>query len=435
MLFSFLMLIALSSGATQIPVHIIDGYTSHQSAFPGDSIELYVNAAVAQQNYRIKLRDLDGKEIASYACYVFPQQVISENAYEDGFGYRVTKKIRIPDVKSGVYLFENKIPIIIKARRPQIIVLYESNTVNAYCNSGGKSLYGFNSSDKVPAQKVSFLRPQPLPQHSEAFHRWLWNQKFQNVGYITDADLDDYNHIKDAKLLIIGGHSEYWTRDARRNFDRFVSEGKHAIILSGNTMWWQVRYNQTRDQLICYRSAKEDPVKNAKLKTIVWNDPTLVYPITSSIGVDFSYAGYGLKKDQGWDGYKILRKSPLLENTSLKENDILPCASDEVDGIPLNEFTNELELKNYSLPGFKKIEVIGYDRVSRGTREGVATWIVFRATASSGIVINTASTDWCSYRGIGYNEDIQIITTNMINKLLRNENVFTDPPEKNTMLN
>jgi hypothetical protein len=357
---------------------------------------------------------------------VFPQSPATEKPFENGYGYRVTKKIKVPELRSGIYLWENQVPLIVKSRNAKITVVYPSNTNNAYCNAGGKSLYGFNSSENTGAQKVSFLRPMFLPRHAEAFFRWIDQQPIENIGYISDLDLEDYHTIKKSSLLVIAGHSEYWTLQARKNFDRFVNEGKNAMILSGNTMWWQVRYNKTKDQLICYRNVKDDPIKSAKLKTITWCEPSLGYPIYSSTGTDFQNAGYGLKKDNGWDGYKITTNSPLLAGTSLKQNDVLSLPSDEVDGAPLLAMEDGAPVIDRQKLAFAKVELVGYDLVSRGGKSGVATWIVFKASSSSGIVINTASTDWCSSRGIGGNPDIQIITLNMIKKLLNGDAVFSD---------
>lgn len=405
----------------QQPVYIIDGYANKLSAFPGDSIELYLNADQRKDNYKLKLYDLGGKEVANYSLTVFPQTIVNDKPYENGFGYSLTKRIKVPNVPSGVYLWDNKIPFIIKRKDAKVTILYTSNTINAYCNGGGKSLYGFNSTDKVGAQKVSFLRPLTLSKFSESFLQWVHEQKMADVGYITDMDLEEYSSIKNSKLLIVPGHSEYWTLQARKNFDRFIQEGKHAMILSGNTMWWQVRYNKTKDQLICYRNKVDDPIKDTRLKTVNWNDSTLRYSITSSIGAEFTYAGYGLKNDRGWDGYKIVTNSPLFENTQLKPGDILPLPTVEADGTLLQGFVNDVPIIDYQSLGFYKAEIIGFDYVSKGT----STWIVCKPTRSSGIIINTASTDWCSYNGIGRNEDIRTITKTMIRKLLNNENVFS----------
>lgn len=405
---------------------VIDGYTNRQSAFPGDSLELYLNARTATTNYALKLYDLSGKEVMRLTSDVFPQSQPGSKAYEEGFRYRLTKKFKVPDVPSGIYLWENQIPIIIKTRHAKITVVFPSNTNNAYCNSGGKSLYGFNSSENKGAQKVSFLRPMSLPRHSEAFFRWIQKQSFSDVGYVSDLDLDDYQSIRRSNLLIVAGHSEYWTLQGRKNFDRFVNDGKSAMILSGNTMWWQVRYNKTQDQLICYRTDKDDPVKIAKLKTINWFEPSLGYPIYTSTGTDFQNAGYGLKQDNGWDGYKIVSNSPLLTGTTLRVNEILSLPSDETDGAPLLSIQDGIPVLDRQKLHFEKIELVGYDHVAWRGKAGIATWIVFKPGNTSGTVINTASTDWCSARGIGSSEDIRQITRNMITKLLNGENVFSD---------
>jgi hypothetical protein len=169
---------------------------------------------------------------------------------------------------------------------------------------------------------------------------------------------------------------------------------------------------------------REDPVKSKRLKTTNWTDPELEYPITNSIGADFPRAGYGRKVDKGWDGYKIVTASPLLEGTNLKKGDILKLASDENDGAPLAGFDNKgFPMLDYAALGFNKIEIVGFDHVFR-INDTVATWVVLKRTKSSGIIINAASTDWCSSEGMG-NDDVKKITLNMINKLLKKGEVFS----------
>src|SRR5262245_46511711 len=91
---------------------IIDGYTNKISAFPGDSIELYLNATRHSKNHTLQLYDLSEKIVFSQTIRVSPQSVTSERPYETGFGYKRTCTIAVPDVPSGVYLWENKIPLV-----------------------------------------------------------------------------------------------------------------------------------------------------------------------------------------------------------------------------------------------------------------------------------------------------------------------------------
>lgn len=410
---------------TQQPApQLIDGYSNKLSYLPGESIDLFLHGTT-KGNYNLQLYDLSGNPVVNFPVIIFPQHKLNKDAYEVGFGYQLTQTVKLPSLKSGIYLWDNKIPLIVKDPNRTIQILYPSNTINAYCNAGGKSLYGMNSSDNIAATTVSFLRPMYLSRHSEAFLRWIHREGFPDVGYITDQDLDGFSAIKNSKLLIIPGHSEYWTREARKNFDRYVGTGNSILLLSGNTMWWQVRYNKSKTQLICFRDATKDPVKAVSTKTISWSDPSLAYPIYASTGADFRNAGYGLKNDKGWDGYKITENSPLLEGTTLKIGSILKCPSDELDGVPFTFNEAGVPVIDQQTLGFTRIELVGYDLVSRGGKDGAGTWIVFKKTDSSGTIINTASTDWCSQRGIGSNPEIKTVTRNMIFKLLNNENVFS----------
>ena len=58
--------------------------------------------------------------------------------------------------------------------------------------------------------------------------------------------MDDEQALSGAKLLIVLGHSEYWTEAARRNFDAHIDRGGHAMIVGGNVMWWRVEYDGDR---------------------------------------------------------------------------------------------------------------------------------------------------------------------------------------------
>jgi len=412
---------------------VIDGYTDKFSYQENDTFKLFVNSKTAINNYILKINDINGKLVKSILCDISPQKKPDEFAYEKGFGYQLTLKSLMPNLKSGIYLFDNKIPFLVRSKKqPEILVVYSSNTENAYSKSGGKSLYSYDPIAKKHTPIVSFLRPIGLPSHSTDFLRWINTQKAYSIGYICDKDLDNYENIKGAKLLIIPGHNEYWTRMARRNFDRFVDEGSNSLILSGNTMWWQVRYNDEKNQLICYKNKEYDSAVDS-LKTVTWPEALVNYPIINSIGLDFNHGGYGLKDDNGWDGFKIVNpRSPLLKGTGLKYNDILKLPTDEYDGTLL-EFSNDstkVELKNKSL--FHKSELIGYDFGFR-FHTTIGTWIVIQHKASSGVIINTASTDWCSKTGmLGKSSHIiKKITLNMIDLLLQNnkEKIFTTKPK------
>jgi hypothetical protein len=342
----------------------------------------------------------------------------------NGYDYQATVELELPQLKSGVYRIANKIPFIVKAKDSvDLLVIYPSNTVNAYCDSGGKSLYSL----PVASTQVSFQRPMVLQHFSEYCLRWFETLPEVSIGYIADSDLEKFENLK-AKILVIVGHSEYWTRRARTHFDRFVGEGGHSIILSGNTMWWQVRYSDDGNILYCYRDGDKDPEKDPALKTIEWNAPSLMYPLLPSIGADFAHGGFGVKEDTGWDGLRIISsESPLLKGTTLKKGDIISLPTTEYDGAPIKAFDKDgFPLVDHDAFPNSIIEIIAFDK---GSRDGVttSTFTVYRKAATSGTIINAGTTDWCGANGMGGKSGDQIkqITANAIRLLMASESVFT----------
>ena len=405
---------------------IIDGYTNNVSCLISDSIVTYLNANDSIPKAYVKLYTINGIKVDSVKTIIFPQKIINLNPWENGFGYKPTFSYKPSKLKSGIYLWENRIPFIVKSSVPKnITVVYPSNTENAYCESGGRSMY----STPTAAGIVSFQRPIQLSQRSAAFLQWAEESKFiQDFNYIADSDLDDPNILKDSKLLIIIGHSEYWTRQARLNFDHFIDQGNNAILLSGNNMWWQVRYDKDKNQLICYKNKSADQTADPLLSTINWYEESLKYPILNSVGADFNLGGYGLKEDKGWDGYKICaNNSPLLEGTNLSNGDIISLPTSEYDGAPIKEFgENGFPVVDNSKLDFYKNEIIAFDYGFRD-RQTCGTFLALQKKQSSGIIINTATTDWCSSFGMGGNDGktLRIITQNMIEKLLNKQDIFS----------
>ncbi len=413
---------------------VIAGYIDKVSYFPGDEMEVFL-----QSNSKLEcglgFYTIKGSMAFSGNVSLFPQTILSDQPWKNGFNFIGNGKIRLPiTLSSGVYLIENRIPFIVKSTAAtDVTVVYPSNTINAYNPSGGKSLYGFNSTESVASHLVSFLRPmESAKEKGECFECFKWFPSLANIKikYISDLDLDEYTSIQ-SKVLIVAGHSEYWTRSARANFDRFVNEGGHAIILSGNTMWWQVRYTNARDGLICYRDALLDPETDITKKTILWTDPTLSYPIIPSIGEDFDYGGYGLKTDNGWNGYKIFNpSSPLLEGLAFNKGDILNLPSQECDGAPIKSWDADgFPILDNDKFHFAKLELIGFDRGTRGGLETIPTFSVMQKTNSSGVIVNVGSIGWCSSEGMGSQnsgDKIKTITQNAIYKLVAGASVFSN---------
>jgi hypothetical protein len=427
----------------QATATISDGYTDKQSYRPGDSVTLFINADNPQTTM-LNLYNFANVVVHTVPAELFPQTPVGSTPWETGFGYQESVTFTLPSLPSGVYMVEGTIPVIVKtaglptpSQQPEVVILYPTNTIAAYNTSGGRSMY----SQPVPAPIVSFDRPMGDGSNFaffDAFLEWLADDPLPySTGYIADIDLEDYSTFDGVKVLVVIGHSEYWTRQARENFDQFVLNGGNVLLLTGNTMWWQVRYSDDLHQMICYKEVP-DPIASPSLKTINWTNKNLKYPTMLSIGVDFLHGGFGLPYPTS-GGFRVMSpNSPVFRGIFMRSGDVISIPTIEYDGAPLlnDPITEggEPQLDIATL-GAYRAEIIGYEFCSGNDNETgptrvadrVATWIVYQRTATSGVIMNGASTNWCSRTGAfgadGYR--VRHIILNMLESLVKNESLFS----------
>lgn len=333
------------SGSNQPPYQttatLSDGYTDKQSYRPGDSVTLFINADNPQRTM-LNLYNFANVVVHTVSAELFPQTSVGSTPWETGFGYQESVTFTLASLPSGVYLVEGTIPVIVKtagypptpSQQPEVVILYPTNTIAAYNTSGGRSMY----SQPVPAPIVSF--DLPMGEGSsfaffDAFLEWLADDPLPySTGYIADIDLEDYSTFDGVKVLVVIGHSEYWTRQARENFDQFVLNGGNVLLLTGNTMWWQVRYSDDLHPMICYKEVP-DSIANPLLKTINWTRTSLQYPTVLSIGADFPHGGFGMAYPKS-GGFRVLSpNSPVFRGIFIRSGDVISIPTLEYDGAPL----------------------------------------------------------------------------------------------------
>ena len=441
------------TGSNNGPAVVINGYTDAQSYEQNSNQQVYISAQHLD-DARIDLYNLQGDVVDSVVFDARTQSPQGAKPYEDGFGYSVSFTYNTGNLPSGMYLWANDIPFIVKdsSKTSEIRVVVPTNTMAAYECSGGLSTYSGTCGNPGAANIVSFERPlqvvnltthtnevirRDLYGNSSPFLWWLEREKGNlgaDYGVLSDADLDDPTALAGASVVVIPGHSEYWSRPARLTLDAFIGGGGDVAVLSGNSVWWQVRYSND-NQLIVYKSFDEDPIQDPLLETVHWDEPSLQYSIWHQIGADFEHGGYlDANPPNGspasWFGYKIVNdNSPLLQGTNLSNGDIVPWAGffSEYDGAPTSGVdSNGYPIIDNGILGFHKVELIGFDHAYRHGKEGFGTFIAFQETPTSGRVVNTSSMSWPidMIRGAGVSE-LQTITFNILDKLLSGANIFT----------
>lgn len=157
---------------------------------------------------------------------------------------------------------------------------------------GGKSLYGFNSSDENPddsvgpsgtfnqAVQVSFDRPYFVGAGTGDVGTWetpmlrYLEKAGWDVAYATDEDLDrNPAYFEGRKAVLFVGHSEYWSRPMFDHALALRDSGVNMLFATGNTALWQVRFaagsGGDSSTMIGYKQSwRNDPENDAAFRAL-----------------------------------------------------------------------------------------------------------------------------------------------------------------------
>lgn len=287
----------------------ITGYTSSTSVRPGETLDLYLSSDTpGPVTLSVSRYDYGTPSPLQLQLTLQTQAVPgpAQRPWETGFGWSRTTALTIPTGwPSGLYVLrgpggEAILSFVVRAAQPgatsSILLQVCYNTVQAYNNAGGKSFYGYNSGGEPQrADKVSFLRPsQGLTQGYEpAFILWLRNQNL-TVEYCSSVDLHTgAAQLSAYSLLLVVGHSEYWSKEMRDRIDAFVSNGGNLAVFSGNTCYRQVRFEQGTQVMVFYKQPQNDPLTNVDNSrvTVAFSHPPVSRPSNQTIGLGMDVAG------------------------------------------------------------------------------------------------------------------------------------------------
>ncbi|HXG47775.1 MAG TPA: LamG domain-containing protein, partial [Methylomirabilota bacterium] len=123
-------------------------------------------------------------------------------------------------------------------------------------HSGGQGTYQQGLRMPWPAAGPYILYGGPtdyshLMRADRFLHVWL-----EQTGYDFDVagDLDfhrDPDQLRHYLAFVINGHSEYWSEPMYRGLEKYLRGGGNVIVLSGNSLFWRVTYNDAGTILEC----------------------------------------------------------------------------------------------------------------------------------------------------------------------------------------
>ncbi len=276
------------------------------------------------------------------------------------------------------------------------------STYQAYNGWGSYSLYhGPNNNYQTRSYKVSFDRPfengKPLFYTlTYPMIRWLEHQGIE-VTYGSSIDLHvSPDILQNRRSFVSIGHDEYWSYEMRQTVETAISHGINAAVFGGNTMFRQIRWEDSRlgnsRVMTCYMDANLDPFNvgsgttspvDPSRTTTAWRNPPLNRPENAVLGAMYG-DGFHTPPAKPGDFLATNTSQWIYQGTGMKDGDtILGVIGYEFDAV----FHN----------GFEPPNVIALSRSPICTDNlgcGVIGNTTIYQSAAGGWVFNASSMEW-----------------------------------------
>jgi hypothetical protein len=233
-----------------VPPTRIEGYASEVSVLPGQDVHFHVSTRDGDR-YRIEVYRLGwygGLGARLVAClprcdgdkpgWRYGPPHVDPSTRVISAGWPVTDVLSVPDSWVSGYYYallrltdggdetgaRGWVAFIVRERdtdHSQILVQVPVNTWQAYNPWGGKSLYNFNSSESVHANRVSFERPLSFtaqgPFEAEYNLVRFLERTGYDVSYQTDVDTDvNPASLLNHRLVVVDGPRRILEQDDAR---------------------------------------------------------------------------------------------------------------------------------------------------------------------------------------------------------------------------
>lgn len=342
---------------------MIAGYCWPQSVVPGEAVSVYCHCDTTAFEFEVVRVGATERSVFRSDRLPGVEQALPDNLAVAGCGWLPALEVEVDrDWPSGFYLLRLRNgkgeqaeaffvvrPVQSHAALDAMLVL-STSTWSAYNDWGGPSFYtgGNTSSAERPLPKgfLEKIRPERYriahyadlsrEEHraywpegysrwsmaagwsnwEAGFVRWAENQGFK-LGFATSPDLDrDPDLLTDYPAYVSVGHDEYWSAGMRDTVEGYIDAGGRAAFFSGNTAFWQARFESDYRQLVSYKTAitsdpeyPADGVGPAPLLSTMWSEPLIGRPENQMTGVSFSRGGYAHMPNApyGTGGYSVER--------------------------------------------------------------------------------------------------------------------------------
>lgn len=389
---------------TRVP--LVEGYTGAQSYRQGETVSVHCASRAPRFDARVTRVGADRVEVLAVEGVHGVDQHVPEQAWAEGCGWDDTFSFQVGrEWPSGYYEIELRAHgeadwraaghaffVVLPSQQldpSRPLLLLSTNTYQAYNQWGGRCMYtGATEVSFDRPLECGYLRREPAPfetgydgrladttgrdrdhdrlvdyQRRNGYPLWTsssgwhnWERRFvrwaESAGHEVDVATNGDLHagvdvLAGRRLAVSVGHDEYWSWEMRDHIDRFVDGGGRWAVFSGNTCFWQVRFDPAGRRMACFKGAARsfDPIgeSDPSRLTSMWSDPLIGRPENLTTGLSFTRGGYAHVGDatpNSAGGFEIQRPDHWsLEGTGLRYGDQLGAAACivgyEVDGCEL----------------------------------------------------------------------------------------------------
>lgn len=364
----------------------VEGYAGARSYAPGDTLTVHCSAEVPVFDVEIARRGRVREVVWTAGGIEGHHREVPEDVAENGCRWPASFELSLPsDWRPGFYDVsftwpgkgegEVNLPAYFVLRsapgsshRKPILLLITNTTYNAYNDwNHSRSLYtgGSRVSFERPLAPGFLDRPDGLQlraatamgTYDPAFKKqretigahglsgwcygsgfYQWERSFVEwaeeegieLDYAVSSDLEFRPEVlRDRRLVLSVGHDEYWSWGMRDAMEAYIAGGGNAAFLTGNAVFWQIRFEDEGRAMVChkYSAPDKDPLRGTDRQSGLWSDHVVGRPENHLTGVSFNRGGYvraGYGVPRGPGGYLVLRPNHwVFGDTGVRYGDLI----------------------------------------------------------------------------------------------------------------
>lgn len=225
-----------------------------------------------------------------------------------------------------------------------------------------------------------------------------------NVKYVSSKDIDANPAVlANAKVFISSGHDEYWSDGMRNTVESFRDAGGHCLFMSGNEVFWRVRFDAGRNGMYCYKDTLPGPgahVAGEPLDPVSWTGTWKDTrwpgrePENLLTGTDFRMNGVNdktatLSSSADFVAHPVWRNSALTTATQTLTN-VVGFEADAMLPVKQTPHAVILAAQDFSIDGF-----YANDNGQTYSGNGTLVWgIISQRYDSGAIVVGFGTCQW-----------------------------------------